>query len=391
MYFSFKCEREHICDQRAKPKIVFVDGASLCEDVFGARLSRNGGVIVIPPYVWFGGKRVMAKEIWNRLGDVKTYCEPFAGGASVWVLRPIEHFRRDLSDRSDGGARRWENLNDIDGLVVNFWRAVMARPDEVAHHATRLASAIDLRACNLVCAETAPTLTERLTLDPDYFDAKIAGLWVFGINNHIGPGFASGKGGWVRHAGRLVRRRDVGSFDPGINRSRIHSNLCGYQTQMQIRSSGLDPFDYRPYFRYLCDRIRGNGGTKWLCGDWKAVLTNSSTLHLGPPVGVFLDPPYGDDRAIVYRHDNTTLWKDVAAWAMERGDDPRFRIAVCGYVGYYEDTLGAAGWRSLLWTANGGMANRSRTRNAVNADREIIWFSPHCLHPDASGAPDRLL
>ena len=31
------------------------------------------------PFVWFGGKRRVAPEVWAALGDVPNYIEPFAG------------------------------------------------------------------------------------------------------------------------------------------------------------------------------------------------------------------------------------------------------------------------------------------------------------------------
>jgi site-specific DNA-adenine methylase len=62
------------------------------------------------PYVYFGGKRRIASVVWERLGNVKTYVEPFFGGGAVFWLRPLEHFEEK--------GRRCELLNDIDGMVV---------------------------------------------------------------------------------------------------------------------------------------------------------------------------------------------------------------------------------------------------------------------------------
>ena len=63
-------------------------------------------------------------------------------------------------------------------------------------------------------------------------------------------------------------------------------------------------------------------------------------------------------------------------WAIERGDDPRYRIALCGYEG--EHAL-PDGWGYLEWKAQGGYASRNTKRKNENARRERIWFSPHCL------------
>lgn len=31
------------------------------------------------PFIWFGGKRHVASAVWDALGDVDNYVEPFAG------------------------------------------------------------------------------------------------------------------------------------------------------------------------------------------------------------------------------------------------------------------------------------------------------------------------
>ena len=65
------------------------------------------------PFVWFGGKRRVAPQVWEALGDVDNYVEPFAGSLAVLLGRP-----HDLSD----GQRRAETVNDADGMLANFWR-----------------------------------------------------------------------------------------------------------------------------------------------------------------------------------------------------------------------------------------------------------------------------
>jgi len=73
-----------------------------------------------PPFPWFGGKRRVGGEVWERLGDVAHYIEPFAGGAAV------------LLARHPGHEARVETLNDADALVVNAWRAMRLEPGELA-------------------------------------------------------------------------------------------------------------------------------------------------------------------------------------------------------------------------------------------------------------------
>jgi hypothetical protein len=58
-----------------------------------------------------------------RLGDVPNYAEPFFGSGAVLLARP------------DFTGRRTETVNDLDGFVANFWRALQADPDGVTQWA----------------------------------------------------------------------------------------------------------------------------------------------------------------------------------------------------------------------------------------------------------------
>jgi DNA adenine methylase len=314
------------------------------------------------PYVYFGGKRSIAFVVWERLGDVKTYVEPFFGGGAVFWLRPPEHFAK--------GERRWELLNDIDGFIVNFLRAVCHDPHAVAHYADWFITELDLRARHIWLINQQEKLVQRLEADPEYYDAKIAGWWVWGINNFIGGEWCSGNGAWTLQDGVLAKRTNP--KEKGINKSKpqIGSEVHGYQ------SVGVDLVSY---FENLSQRLKGNI-CKIICGDWKRCLTPSCTIHSGVPVGVFLDPPYAGDRDIVYAHDDTSVCFEVLGWCKEKGKDSRFRIALCGYTGYY-DELESLGWMPYYWSANGGYGNQSQKRGRVNKHREVVWFSPHCLQP----------
>jgi hypothetical protein len=112
------------------------------------------------------------------------------------------------------------------------------------------------------------------------------------------------------------------------------------------------------------------------CGDWKRVLGRSPTECIGL-TGVFLDPPYSDAAGRdgrIYSHDDLTIAHAVREWAIEHGDNPKLRIALCGYEGEHEMP---ASWQCVAWKANGGYA--SSAGNHENAQRERIWFSPACL------------
>ena len=46
-----------------------------------------------------GGKSKVADMVWERLGDVDNFVEPFAGSLAVLLRRPAEHFRDGASLR----------------------------------------------------------------------------------------------------------------------------------------------------------------------------------------------------------------------------------------------------------------------------------------------------
>lgn len=293
------------------------------------------------PFPWFGGKRRAAHLIWPRLGDVPNYIEPFAGGLAALLARV--------------NPRGTETINDLDCLVVNFWRAVAADPAAVARHACWPASEPDLVARNHYLT-TRDQLAPLMLLDPDYYDTRLAGWWVWGLSCWIGSGF-----GVLRELGR---RPPViaGRRAPLVKLPRI--GPCGV-TSARIRE------ELPQYFAALCERLKWSRIT---CGDWARVLTEA---NLRGVTGILLDPPYSyAGRAACYAQESFTVAQDVAAWAREHGRDKRLRIALCGYEGEHM----MPGWDCVAWTAPGGYANRNPQNQ--NRRRERIWFSPGCINTD---------
>jgi hypothetical protein len=86
---------------------------------------------------------------------------------------------------------RVETVNDLDCYLANFWRALQHDPDGVAYWADwpgqRGRSA---RTAPLARDARRPAASSRvLTVDPHYFDVKIAGWWVWGQCLWIGSGW----------------------------------------------------------------------------------------------------------------------------------------------------------------------------------------------------------
>jgi len=126
-----------------------------------------------PVFSWFGGKRKIAPIVWSRLGPVDRYIEPFTGSAAVFLARPKPKGR--------------EILNDIDGFLVNFWRAVRADATAVARELEMPISELDLMARKKrFTAPAAESLVARLQDDPEYFDRTLAAWWYFGHSASVG-------------------------------------------------------------------------------------------------------------------------------------------------------------------------------------------------------------
>ena len=135
--------------------------------------------------------------------------------------------------------------------------------------------------------------------------------------------------------------------------------------------------DLYTYMRALAARLRR---VRVACGDWSRVLGPTPTTRQGL-TGVFLDPPYADEKRHdnVYGVDDIDVARDVAEWAAEHGEDPKLRIALCGYEGNY--TM-PPDWERVRWKACGGYGSQGNGNGRENAKREVVWFSPHCLKPD---------
>lgn len=134
------------------------------------------------PFPWFGGKSLAVDTAWEAFGTVKNYVEPFAGSAAMLLGAP--------------NKTRIETINDLDGMVCNFWRAISMNPDEVAYWADWPCSELDLFARHSWLLRQSTDLKVKLE-NPEYYDSKIAGWWCWGMCNWIGGGFCSGDGPWV--------------------------------------------------------------------------------------------------------------------------------------------------------------------------------------------------
>jgi DNA adenine methylase len=302
------------------------------------------------PFPWFGGKSRAAHLIWPRFGDVPNYVEPFAGSLAVLLARPH--------------PAKTETINDLDCYVANFWRAVQHDPAGVATFADWPVNEADLLARHEWLINLAG-FRQQMRSDAYYYSPKIAGWWVWGLCCWIGSG-------WCRERGdghppeQLPHLGDAGR---GIHRSKLpHLGDAG-------RGDAL-----RAWIQALSERL---ARIRVACGNWDRVLGPSVTEKHGL-TAVLLDPPYSaSEHDLDYSASSGDVAAEVRAWALLNGANASLRIALCGYDGEHD----MPGWTSVEWKNRGGYGSQADGRGRDNAERERIWFSPHCLdvfHPKQS-------
>jgi site-specific DNA-adenine methylase len=312
------------------------------------------------PFPWFGGKANACSTVWNAFGTVDCFVEPFAGSAAMLLGSP--------------DAKRVETINDADGFVANFWRAIAFDPEAVAHYADWPCNEVDLFARHSWLVRKAGDLVERLNADPDWFDARIAGWWCWGLCNWIGSGWCSGEGPWVYDGERIVK----GNAGRGINRQLPHLS-AGRGINRQLPHLG-DAGQGHPrrvfifeWMGKLHERLRD---VRVACGDWSRVVKDSVTTRHGL-TAVFLDPPYTKG-AMDYAAKGTggALADDVRRWCLQNGSNRLLRIVLCGHAGEHDELI-AQGWDTRKWAARKGYAVTDEA--VANSASETIWCSPHCV------------
>jgi hypothetical protein len=249
-------------------------------------------------------------------------------------------------------------------MVANFWRALQHDPDGVADAADWPVNEADQHARHLwLCSQES--FRERMKTDPEFYDAKIAGWWVWGQCIWIGSGWCAKELPHLGDAGRGVNRQlpHLGNAGTGVHRKRPH-----------LGNAGTREFLFQ-YMNGLADRLRR---VRVCCGDWSRVCGPTPTVKLGT-TGVFLDPPYLDGRTdALYSSDSLTVAHEVREWAIAQGDDPLIRIALCGYEGEHDMPKS---WDCVEWKARGGYGSQGDNQARDNSAKERIYFSPHCLRP----------
>lgn len=288
------------------------------------------------PFPYFGGKRKVVDEVWQRFGNSKRYIEPFCGSAAVLLGRP-------------GGAPSSgdELINDLDGFITNFYRTAKQKPDQLAKKLEYPISELDLHARRDWLQDIEDDLVESLRADPHYFHVKSASWWCWGACCWIGKNWPN------QTSNQIPCVPSIG----GQCINRINVDIQGWMKQLSKRLSK----------------------TKIICGDWIRSVRSNAVLNQDRTqnnyTAIFLDPPYPNytGSSDVYAKDSNSVAYEVEKWCKENEGDPTLRIALCGYEGGYD----LPNWDVYEWQAMGGFGNQNSDGNE-NRNRERIWFSPQC-------------
>ena len=272
------------------------------------------------PFPYFGSKRRVAHEIWDRFGDPSYYFEPFGGTLGTLLERP-----------EPTSTTRYEYVGDTDCLLTNFYRAAkFANPEELARLTDWPASQIDLDARTKWLPLQRRRLERQLISDPNWYDLQCA-AW-----------FA-----WVQSV-------KIGRF----TRSLVLARSSGVCRKKQ---------DLTTYFTALADRLKG---VMIHFGDWTKLTNEAESVSTRGATAILLDPPYryatGRQKDL-YLTDSGDVAEYVHRWALARAQThPKLKIALCGFAGEHKMP---PTWEEVAWSSKLGKG------------RERIWFSPSCQPP----------
>lgn len=309
------------------------------------------------PFMYYGIKNRIAPTVWELLGDVKRYSEPFAGSLAVLLNRPEWH------------TGYTETVNDKDGWLVNAWRSIKLSPKETAELCLNPVSAIDYRAQQAWLQEKREDFVPWLEGHPEHHDPKLAAWWLNVQSTSVNMPFKQGK--WHRVDGKL---RATQKSPLGIDRTTIHQSSTGKGINRGSLLNGNKKQNLEQWFNALSERLLRVRITN---SDYMSQLTKATLITDVNPsrVGLYLDPPYDGytDRYAINRGKTPTISADLDEWLtteavpwIEQG----LRVIISGY-GTEHDGLLDHGWGKLI------MFKTANTQ-ANNRDDKVdsLWFSP---------------
>mgnify|MGYP002397524881 CR=1 FL=1 len=254
---------------------------------------------------YHGGKWRLAPWILQHLPAHRTYVEPFGGGASVLLQKPRSYA---------------EVYNDLDGEVVNLFRVVRERGEELA------------QACEL-------TPFARAEFEQAYQDG----------------------GSDLERARRTLVRSFMGFGSAGVTKQ-----VTGFRanTSRSYSTPAMNWRDYPEHLRALIERLRGVVIENRDAADVMRQHDGDQTLH-------YVDPPYVHStrgmraRAPAYRHEMSDDQHRELAQVLH---SLRGMVVVSGYRCDLYDEL-YAGWQRI-----DAAAHADGARDRV----ESLWLSSRC-------------
>ena len=211
------------------------------------------------------------------------YVEPFAGSLACLLARP-----------TGGGAR--EIVCDLDGGIANFWRAVEADPDAVAYWADHPSIHQDLTARHKWLKAWFAENSHVMSEDPFFYDAQVAGFWVWGISLWIG-------GGWCTPGTATSDSRPMApSHGVGMGVSAQSSGARTHDKRPKVQDSTGGPdvsaqsasaehvSDSRPY---VSSPSYGTSGARGVSAQRKATPGGANEIHVTDQIPEVKWPPGG--------------------------------------------------------------------------------------------------
>ena len=307
------------------------------------------------PFPYFGGKSMVADDVWLRLGRPRQYIEPFCGSAAMLLAAPT--------------VASLEVINDANFYIANFWRALKNQPEKCAEWADYPVSHVDLDARHAWLTQPARTAELRALLaDADWpGDPKIAGWWVWGQCCWIGSGWCEKEHRTsATQAGACSSKiPHVSDAGRGVQSKIPHVGNAGMGVQSKIPHVGNAGMGQ--WFAALARRLQR---VRVVHGSWDRCLNH----HYGATeTAVFLDPPYRAYEGLYAKEGQAPVADAVCDWAR---DNAGIRIALCGHMGDYD----LPGWEVMQWDRG-----RLTYGGGATTAEEAIWFSPACQRGGRQG------
>lgn len=261
------------------------------------------------PLTYYGGKQRLAPEIVALMPAHRVYFEPFAGGAAVLFHKPR--------------AER-ETINDVDGRLMRFWRALRDHPEDLARAvALTPYSRAEWRAC-------------RYATDEAGSDVEAARRLIVEIDQS----FSREGTGWSPPSILFDRR---GRWQAGVWQNLPDKLIAGAQRLSGVALENGDAMDLIPRYDQ-------------------------------PDAVIYCDPPYAMGERLApgkgYRHDDDgTLWARLVEVLAEI---KHAAVILSGYPCPEADSLG---WRMV--PLRHVRTVQARAGGTLKPAPEQMWLSPN--------------